>query len=250
MYTSGGDKWRFLQYLALPENGLTDVGDAIGIASSLRALNLSHNALTVIPASLTTLPRLQSLNIAYNRIESLEFLWEYELPGLRTLVLRGNRIRSLAGIERLLSLERVDLRDNALSEPLDLAVMTRITRLRQLWVTGNPLCRTHSSSYRVTIYNLFRQDAGSSANVSGSDILLDDSLPGLLERRGLVEFATKAMAAPAQEPAPTPAPVLAAPSLGPTQSSAPVDLATVATQAGRRQRRVVHLDNVTPIPPA
>jgi len=97
------------------------------------------------------------------------------------LNLKGNRIESLAGIEKLLSLERLDLRENRIRDPVELARLTGMPDFREVYVTRNPLVKTHLD-YRVTIFNLFRTSPGYT-----EDVLVDASGPGYSERRQLVD---------------------------------------------------------------
>ncbi|KAL4806911.1 hypothetical protein BDV18DRAFT_121451 [Aspergillus unguis] len=176
-------KWRFLRHLGLPDNSLTSVSAAglAPVANTLHSLDLSTNLFTEIPDSLATLTALRALNLSNCMIESLHSLSRNPLPAITALNLRANRLRSLAGIERLLSLERLDLRDNRLSDPTEIARLTSLPEIREIWVAGNPFVKTHSN-YRVVIFNLFRRTPGYS-----EDILIDGSGPGYTERKQLVE---------------------------------------------------------------
>jgi hypothetical protein len=102
----------------------------------------------------------------------------------------------LAGIERLYPLERLDLRDNKLTDPTELARLTGIPELKEIWVAGNPFTKTHSN-YRVIIFNLFRNTPGFT-----EDMIIDASGPGYNERRQLVERALEREGVPVVKPAP------------------------------------------------
>lgn len=176
-------KWRFLRHLGLPENSLTTISAAslAPVANTLNSLDLSSNLLTEIPDGLASLMALRALNLSHCMIESLHSLSRNPLPAITSLNLRGNRLRSLAGIERLLSLERLDLRDNNLMDPTELARLTSLPEIREIWISGNPFTRTHSG-YRVVIMNLFRRTPGYS-----DDIIIDGRSPGYTERKQLVD---------------------------------------------------------------
>jgi hypothetical protein len=88
------------------------------------------------------------------------------------------------------------LRDNRLTDPTELARLTGIPNLREVWVSGNPFTRTHSN-YRVTIFNLFRKTPGYT-----EDIIIDASGPGYNERRQLVERAAERPNVPVVKPPP------------------------------------------------
>jgi len=103
---------------------------------------------------------------------------------------------SIAGVERLYPLERLDLRDNKLMDPTELARLTGIPDLREIWVAGNPFTKTHSN-YRVTIFNLFRKTPGYT-----EDMIIDGSGPGYNERRQLVERVAERANVPVVKPPP------------------------------------------------
>jgi hypothetical protein len=180
-------KWRFLRHLGLADNSLTSVS-AAGLApvvNTLHSLDLSTNLFTEVPDSLASLIALRALNLSNCMIESLHSLSRNPLPAITALNLRANRLRSLAGIERLLSLERLDLRDNKLSDPMEIARLTSLPEIREIWVAGNPFVKTHPN-YRVVILNLFRRTPGYS-----EDIIIDGSGPGFTERKQLIERAAE-----------------------------------------------------------
>lgn len=180
-------KWRFLRHLSLADNSLTSISSAalVPLANSLSSLDLSSNLFTSIPESLSTLSNLRALNLSGNMIDSLHSLTRNPLPAITALNLRGNRLASIAGIERLLSLERLDLRENRLADPTELARLTGVPNMAEIWVAGNPFTKTHSS-YRVMIFNLFRSTPGYT-----DDITLDSQGPGMVEKRSLVERAAE-----------------------------------------------------------
>ncbi|KAF1815611.1 hypothetical protein P152DRAFT_496222 [Eremomyces bilateralis CBS 781.70] len=178
-------KWRFLRHLSLADNGMTSLNAAsfAPVANTLQSLDLSSNLFTEIPDALSSLVALRALNLSNCMIGSLHSLLRNPLPAISTLNLRGNRLRSLAGIERLLSLQRVDFRDNKLSDPTELARLTGVPEIQELFVNRNPFTRTHSN-YRVTIFNLFRATPGFI-----EDIIIDSTLPSYSERKQLVDRA-------------------------------------------------------------
>ena len=185
-------KWRFLKHLGLPDNSLTTISaDSLSpVADSLQSIDLSSNLFTEIPDSLASLVALRAVNLSHCMIKSLRSLSRNPLPAITALNLRGNRLRSLAGIERLPSLERLDLRDNDLSDPTELARLTSLPEIREIWVSGNPFVRTHWG-YRVVVFNLFRRCPGYS-----EDILIDGTGPGYAERKQLVDRVMEPQGAP------------------------------------------------------
>jgi len=176
-------KWRFLKHLSLADNGLTSIpaSSLAPLANTLHSFDLSSNLFAQIPDCLASLTALRALNLSNCMIDSLHSLTRNPLPAITALNLRSNRLISIAGVERLYPLERLDLRDNKITDPTELARLTGIPDLREIWVSGNPFTKTHGS-YRVTIFNLFRKTPGYT-----EDILIDAYGPGYSERRHLVD---------------------------------------------------------------
>ncbi|KAL9128678.1 MAG: hypothetical protein Q9175_007479 [Cornicularia normoerica] len=174
-------KWRFLRHLSLADNSLTSMTSTslAPLSNSLLSLDLSSNLFVEIPEALNTLTSLRALNLSNCMIESLHSLRRDPLPAITALNLRANRLVSIAGVERLLSLERLDLRDNKLQDPIELARLTGIPGIREIWVLRNPFVKSHSN-YRIQIFNLFRNTPG-----YFEDITIDASAPGYGERRQL-----------------------------------------------------------------
>ncbi len=172
------NKWRFLKYLSLADNSLTSISPSslLPLANTLRSLNLSSNLFTEVPDSLSALTRLTSLDLSNCMIESLHSLSKSPLPAITTLKLKCNRLTSLAGIERLLSLENLNVQDNKISDPMEAARLTGLPNMHRVCVKRNPL--TRHSDYRITIFNLFRNTPGYS-----EDIIIDEHSPGYTERK-------------------------------------------------------------------
>lgn len=196
-------KWRFLKHLSLTDNSLTSIpaSSLAPLSNTLHSLDLSSNLFTQIPDSLANLTALRALNLSHCMIDSLHSLTRNPLPAITALNLRSNRLQSIAGIERLYPLERLDLRDNRLTDPMELARLTGIPEIREIWVEGNPFTRTHKN-YRVTIFNLFRNAPGYT-----EDITIDASGPTYSEKRYLVERVVEPPAVPVVK---TPAPEIPA----------------------------------------
>ena len=84
-----------------------------------------------------------------------------------------------------MSVERLDLRENKIRDPTELARLTEMSELRELWVMGNPFVKSHSN-YRVSIFNLFRSTPNHT-----EDVILDASGPSYSEKRQLRERILK-----------------------------------------------------------
>lgn len=189
-------KWRFLRHLSLADNSLTSIATVslIPLANTLHSLDLSSNLFTEIPDTLSTLTALRALNLSNCMIESLHSLAKNPLPAIVALNLRANRLVSIAGVERLLSLERLDLRENKISDPIEAARLTGIPNIREIWILGNPLVKTHNN-YRITIFDLFRSTPGFI-----EDVVLDASGPKYGERRYLRDRIAEPEGVPVVKP--------------------------------------------------
>ncbi|KAM0717648.1 hypothetical protein Q7P37_007500 [Cladosporium fusiforme] len=138
-------KWRFLRHLSLAENGLHELSAAsfAPIAGTLQSLDLSGNLFNVIPDALASLTHLRALNLSNCMIDSISSLSHSPLPAITTLNLRSNRIQTLSGIEKLYSLERIDVRDNRLRDPAELARLTGIPDIVDVQQHHPPLPTRH-----------------------------------------------------------------------------------------------------------
>jgi hypothetical protein len=77
---------------------------------------------------------------------------------------------------------------------MELARLTGIPEIREIWVEGNPFTRSHRD-YRVTIFNLFRKTPGYT-----EDIIIDDAGPSYSEKKYLVERVAEPAAVPVVKP--------------------------------------------------
>lgn len=181
-------KWQRLVYLALTDNGLTALParSLQPVATTLKYLSLASNLFTEIPDSIAKLTRLVSLDLSNCMIDTLQTLTTCPLPAITTLKLRSNRLQSLAGIERLPSLENLHVQDNKLSDPDEVARLTQSPNFKRLFVKHNPLTKKYPD-YRVRILNHFRRVPGYS-----EDIILDDQPATYSERKNLIERAKEA----------------------------------------------------------
>lgn len=256
-------KWRFLRHLSLAENSLTCIPATsfLPLANTLYSLDLSNNLFKEIPDSLATLTALRALNLSKCMIESLHSLTRNPLPAITALNLRENRLESLAGIERLYPLERLDLRDNGLKDPVELARLTNIPDIREIWVEGNPFTKTHRD-YRITIFNLFRQSPGYT-----EDVLIDMTGPTSSEKKYLVERTKEPLPVPVIKPpvpemkvvdvskptivydAPPKSTVLRKDRPSPKTVASEVNTSSTRSRRRAPKRRIVDLADTKPLPP-
>ncbi|KAL5485169.1 hypothetical protein ACEPAI_7811 [Sanghuangporus weigelae] len=165
-------KWAHLKYLCLADNALTTFPTSMLPAlTSLTHLDLSSNLLVSIP-SLSALYNLTSLNLSDNMIDSVLGIYT-KLGQVLVLNLARNRLDSLCGLERLMALERVDLRHNAIDESAEVGRLAVLPNIQEVWIEGNPFVEIEEN-YRVRCFDYFWKE--------GKSIALDGTLPGFYER--------------------------------------------------------------------
>ena len=144
----------------IPKNNWRDISNII-------ILNLSHNNLTKFPDSLIELKSLKSLSLAFNNIISLGKIGN--LKTLERLILCGNKLEKISGIDQLTNLRYLDARWNNLRGLPDFAdhlnlehllldcnnllkvhtPLLKLRHLRDLSVTNNKINPIKSIIYRA-----------------------------------------------------------------------------------------------------
>ncbi|CCM05076.1 uncharacterized protein FIBRA_07283 [Fibroporia radiculosa] len=247
-------KWAFLRHLSLADNALTFLPTSpLPYLTSLTHLDLSSNLLVSVPPGLSLLYNLVSLNLSDNMIDSV--LGIYTVLGqVLYLNLSRNRLESICGLERLLALERVDLRQNVIEESAEIGRLATLPNIREVWVEGNPLVDLEES-YRIRCFDCFCKE--------GKSIQLDGSPPGFYEKMYLSSPPLEQMSSPrppsvaytppvvavghprVNSPSPMPSPLQSSSSPPSTPNTPSPQLAAVK---GRRKRnkRIVDLDGIIP----
>ena len=171
-----GLRWTFLKHLYLSDNELTFFPvDLFPHLTSVTHLDLSSNLFVAIPSGLGTLHNLLSLSLADNLIDSVVGI-NLNLGQVLSLNLAHNRLESLCGLERLLAVERIDVRDNLLEETAEISRLATLPHISEIWVEGNPFVEMEAG-YRVSCFDYFWKE--------GKTIFLDGKLPGFYEKHHL-----------------------------------------------------------------
>ncbi|KAM5155738.1 serine/threonine-protein kinase 11-interacting protein isoform 1-T2 [Callospermophilus lateralis] len=139
----GGDLCSALPWLALLSadfsyNALTALDSSLRLLSALRFLNLSHNRVQDCKGFLMDLSELYHLDISYNRLHLVPRMGPSG-AALGILILRGNELRSLQGLEQLRNLRHLDVAYNLLEGHKELSPLWLLAELRKLYLEGNPL---------------------------------------------------------------------------------------------------------------
>jgi len=232
----------------------------------LTHLDLSHNLLNSIPASLASLHSLQSLNLSHNMIVSVRNAPQV-LGNITTLNLSKNRIDCLVGLERLLGLERVDVRSNELYEVGEVGRLSVLPHIKEVWCVNNLFDQVAGGDWRT--------DLGIAFASEGRSVVVDDRPWTWQEQRNIdAALATKGRQSHSRGPSSTTAARVSAPpsrnghdrtnatsdprrqeakpdaDAGPSKTpkthlspTSATSVSSAAVQKKRRPRRVITLDD-------
>ncbi|KAG2368064.1 hypothetical protein BDR07DRAFT_1350038 [Suillus spraguei] len=169
-------KWSLLKHLSLADNALTFLPtDPLPYLTSLSYLDLSSNLLVSVPHGIAILHNLVSLNLSDNMIDSVLGIYTH-LGQVLNINLSRNRLESICGLERLMALERVDLRSNHIEESAEIGRLATLPNIMEVWIEGNPLTE-YEDNYRTACFDLFLKE--------DKNIRLDGASPGFYEKRSL-----------------------------------------------------------------
>ncbi|KAF8948971.1 hypothetical protein BGZ47_000646 [Haplosporangium gracile] len=176
--------WPLLRHLSLSDNSLPTLtrNDTFIHTQSIASLDLSHNLFLSPPSALIHLHNLHNLNLSYNMISGVQSIYQI-LGNIAILDLRGNRLESLSGLERLWNLEKVDVRENHLDEAAEVGRLAALPGIREVWSERNPFCLIQPK-HRLEILAVFK--------ANGHDLMLDGSLASFNEKRLLANMSPSA----------------------------------------------------------
>lgn len=207
-------KWGLLKHLSLADNALTFLPtDTFPYLVSITHLDLSSNLLVSVPDGLSVLHNLVSLDLSDNMIDSVLGIYT-QLGQVLYLNLSGNRLESICGLERLMALERVDLRFNHIDESAEVGRLATLPNIREVWIDGNPVTEIEDN-YRTACFDFFHKE--------GKSISLDGNAPTFYERRGLTPVALEQLSSARDVPIPASPPTV---SIGPGKSKGNHGMAT------------------------
>ncbi|KAG7193776.1 uncharacterized protein KQ657_000468 [Scheffersomyces spartinae] len=170
-------KWLTLKQLTIQDTSIKSIAPFVFKPfCNLVKLNLSNNLLEEIPPGLNQLTNVRFINLNDNYITSLKNL-PTSLKQLTTLSLNSNHITNLDGLEKLKTLQKLDLRRNKLKgieslKPIVLLFVKIPSILSNVYVSLNPDLGKH---YRIDLFNLFN------GVKYKNSVKIDDSRPGYFE---------------------------------------------------------------------
>lgn len=161
-----------LQTLSLSGKELMALASEIGLLTQLRFLHLGYNKLTTLPSSIRKLKALKDLDISYNQMKMIpteiwqlsglqqlnsthNCLQELNIPdctqsSLRQLNVNENALTTLAKIEQLPHLEKLEANENLLEAPFE--ALASLHQLNALHLSNNRI--RHIPSTIITLSNL------------------------------------------------------------------------------------------------
>ncbi|XP_067890787.1 serine/threonine-protein kinase 11-interacting protein [Heterodontus francisci] len=154
----GGDlssalPWLDLHTLNFSNNFITSLDNSLALLSVLRILDLSHNQIRDCVEYLKPLSELEYVNLSYNVLEKAPIFSSCSRVQLVTLLLRNNELDNINGVEHLSHLKHLDLAYNMISEHAQLAPLSQLHSLKELFLEGNPVY--YQKGHRpCTIYHL------------------------------------------------------------------------------------------------
>ncbi|KAM5152009.1 serine/threonine-protein kinase 11-interacting protein isoform 2-T2 [Mantella aurantiaca] len=153
----GGDlcsalPWLELHTLNFSYNNIHSLDQSLELLNSLRMMDLSHNFIKECGPHLKVLFELQYVNLGYNLVESIPEFSSLSNAPLHTLILSYNRLSSTSGLERLPNLQHLDLAFNLLKDHSELKGLTRLHKLKELFLEGNPLCYIHDHRVLTSLH--------------------------------------------------------------------------------------------------
>ena len=137
---------------------------------NVRRVALAHNLIRKIE-NLDHCIKLGLLDLGFNKIASVQDI-HFVLGGLKVLILCNNQIKTTSSLEKLYSLEKLDLSNNAIDDPEEVKRLSELPLLVYLNTLGNPACirkRTRASS-REECYLHYRREIVAHFILERSDI--------------------------------------------------------------------------------
>ncbi|KAL3686101.1 hypothetical protein R1sor_004123 [Riccia sorocarpa] len=148
----GAQVWSRLSAVSCSGNGMLLMDESLQLLPVVEALDLSRNRFAKV-ASLKNCLKLKYLDVGFNHITSVVNLHQILLC-VTKLVLRNNALASVRGLERIATLESLDLSHNMISKFREVELLEKLPCLNSLWLVGNPITFAHH--YRKEALSYFR----------------------------------------------------------------------------------------------
>ncbi|RHY31557.1 hypothetical protein DYB32_003386 [Aphanomyces invadans] len=146
---SSSGTWGALKVLELVACGVSKLDPSLTLAPRLHTLNVAHNELQTL-AHLENCPHLTVVNVSYNQLTSVAGAHRY-LAAVASLDLSHNHLMSTSGLEKMFTLQTLDLAHNAIPTTGEVAYLVSLPLLHDLSLLGNPF---FDIPYRVRVLEL------------------------------------------------------------------------------------------------
>jgi Leucine-rich repeat (LRR) protein len=140
--------WNSILSLTLSNCGLVKIDDSLHYFPNLIDLDISHNFISHI-VHLQDCIALENINLSHNRIRILSNL-ERTIGSIKNLNLSYNEIESLDGIEKIYSLERINLSNNFMNDLNEIQYLSRLPCLIAMILGNNPIAEL--KHYRLRVF--------------------------------------------------------------------------------------------------
>ena len=140
-------EWQKLTTVKCSHNSCSRMDSSLTLLTCVRSLDLSANCFKAME-NLHNCVNMMSLDLSYNRISSTARLNE-RCGNLTQLKLRCNSLTSTEGIDKLYSLEHLDLSGNLISTFKEISRLSALPCLEVLFLKENPI--GFASNYRVEV---------------------------------------------------------------------------------------------------
>ena len=127
--------------------------------TNLVCVCLSNNELRTVRsafAGLSSLTMLSRVDLSFNFLTSMKGCNEM-VGNIKELILTGNQLRSVQGLDKCYSLETLNLDGNEFQDVADIATLANLPELTMLYMRENPLAEKDQKGYRVRVFDLFKE---------------------------------------------------------------------------------------------
>ncbi|KAK4414183.1 Serine/threonine-protein kinase-interacting protein [Sesamum alatum] len=143
--------WNRLSFVSCPCNSLVLMDESLQLLPAVETLDLSRNKFAKVD-NLRKCTKLKHVDLGFNNLRSIASFTQVSCQIVK-LVLRNNALTSLHGIEKLKSLQGLDLSYNIISNFSEIEILAGLPALQNLWLEGNPLC--YARWFRAQVFSLF-----------------------------------------------------------------------------------------------
>ncbi|XP_011084080.1 uncharacterized protein LOC105166430 [Sesamum indicum] len=143
--------WNRLSFVSCPCNSLVLMDESLQLLPAVETLDLSRNKFAKVD-NLRRCTKLKHVDLGFNNLRTIASFTQVSCQIVK-LVLRNNALTSLHGIEKLKSLQGLDLSYNIISNFSEIEILAGLPSLLNLWLEGNPLC--YARWFRAQVFSLF-----------------------------------------------------------------------------------------------